>query len=149
MRKIDRVASLSMNEGVIKRTSENTHCQKNKSKKVPDHFTEELIKETSDRHFIEGQVDSSPVVTTSYSSSRSGVPSPSLSLASHQSLGSQRESLEKLRESFDKYFERKNNRTKIQAGNGTFNCRICEREDFANKKHLDFHIQTFHNQHFQ
>ena len=138
--KIEPVAS----ESVIKRN-------KNKAK-VENNFNEELIKETSERHFNQGQVDLSTRTTsysssetTTYSSSRSGVTTPSLSLASNQSLGSQRESLEKLRESFDDYFQKKNGRSKIQTGNGKFDCRICEREDFASKKHLDFHTETFHN----
>ena len=140
--KIDPVVS----ESVIKRNS-----QRNKNKaKVQNHFNEELVKETSERHLNQGQVDLSTRTTTSYSSSEtysssSGRTSPSLSLASYQSLGSQQESLEKLRESFDEYFEKKNSRRKIPAGNEKLNCRICEREDFASKKHLDFHTETFHN----
>ena len=140
--KIEPVAS----ETVIKRNS-----QRNRNKeKVQNHFNDELIKETRERHFNQDQVDLT-TRTTSYSSSKtttysssSGVTSPSLSLASNQSLGSQRESLEKLRESFDDYFQKKNCRSKIPSGTGKFACRICEREDFASKKHLDFHTETFH-----
>ena len=156
MKKIepDPVATFIENKSVIKRNSEKTKCNKNKAK-VQDHFNEEFIKETNERHF--NQVDLS-TRNTSYSSSKtttycsssastSGITSPSLSLASNQSLGSQRESLEKLRESFDEYFEKKKNRSKIMAGK--FSCFICEREDFASQKHLDFHTETFHNKHFK
>ena len=161
LRKIDPVTSATVttpSESVIKRNSEKTHGLKHKAK-VQDHFNEELIKETNERHFNNGPCDfstrtttwhsSSNSTSTTYSSSRSDTTSPSLSQASSQSVGSQRESLEKLRESFDEYFEKKKNRGKIQTGNGKFSCRICEREDFASKKHLDFHSQTFHDKHFE
>ena len=136
---IDPVAS----ESVIKRNS-----QRNKNNaKVQNYFNEEFVKETSERHLSQGEVDLSTRTSTSYSSktttysSSSARASPSLSLPSYHSLGSQRESLEKLRESVDEYFQKKNSRT----GNEKLNCRICEREDFASKKHLDFHTETFHN----
>ena len=139
---IDPVAS----ESVIK---PNSQRYKKNNAKVQNHFDEEFIKETSERHLNQCQVDLSTRTTTSYSSSKtttysssSGITSPSLSLAS--SLGSQRESLEKLRESFDEYFQKKNSRNKIPTGNEKLTCRICEREDFASKKHLDFHTETFH-----
>ena len=157
MRKIEPVTSHS--ESVIKRNSEKTHCLKNKTK-VQEYLNEELIKEANRKRLNHGgsnlstkttSYSSSKTTTTSssYSSSRSGITSPSLSLSSNQSVGSQRESLEKLRESVDEYFEKKKNRSKIQTGNGKFNCCICEREDFASQKHLDFHSETFHNKHFE